>query len=318
MANDHQHLPRLLDGGFLVSQLARATDASHSTAAQWLRGSDIAPEHERRLATLAEISDRVAALHLTDCAAAWLAGRLPDSRYDSIDVIAAGHPNCLLRYIEGRMPAEVMLDRAFTEWREDDAFVPFTAGDGQRALRPKRRGERMPPPLAGVTPDHVVRALERCGWSVAGEHHGVYRRLQRDNPPAYTGSIVVPSDTNAADYEDLMNGAILSIMDSSPEAMRWIALAGDPPAHLLTLVEDEADTRDAFDADSLGRLIERGTSDMAGLTPKDVLDVAERVKNRAAVLRRRAVVMDEASFVLENAAANGMAIGARSPASGNL
>ncbi|MCU4187211.1 hypothetical protein K6U06_22810 [Acidiferrimicrobium sp. IK] len=75
-------------------------------------------------------------------------------------------------------------------------------------------------PEPAFSPARLLETLEDCGWTVIGQRHDLYKRIQ---PPAELGdtrSIVIPLNREMSDFEELFSGAV-SLLKSSFQEL-WI------------------------------------------------------------------------------------------------
>jgi hypothetical protein len=66
--------------------------------------------------------------------------------------------------------------------------------------------------MVNVDPGQLVNVLQRAGFTVAG--HGAHHvRLAWPDPAGHQGSLMVPLDTAAPEYEELMLGVQRQLAD---------------------------------------------------------------------------------------------------------
>lgn len=81
-----------------------------------------------------------------------------------------------------------------------------------------------PERLGRITPDRLARGLREAGWRVAGERRDVYQRLvPPGSDPRRDHAILIPLDSTAPEYGELMNDAMAELVRYRDV---WSSIAG--------------------------------------------------------------------------------------------
>ena len=287
----------LLNAGFSPERLASVAGVSQATIRSWSDGADTTDADTEPLRLLADTTEKLSHLMPGISAIGWLHTQLPTSRYTGLDLIAAGHSERLLLHAAGHLSAQTALSGVFDDWRLDDAFEVFAAGDGQPALRPRQPKDRRNDHLADITPAGVLAALHHHGWEVTRTCDGTSARLHQPLRGA-GATVVVPLDASSWEFEPLMREALVAIEQAEPDA--WARLHPECPADELIARVELAAVQPDMSTATVQALALHASAHPADTATTDAADAdaVYALRRRAAALRQRAVSLDAAAASL--------------------
>jgi len=131
------------DRGMSWSDIASWARVSVSAVRKWRQGGDSTPDNRNRLAMIAALLDWLSEYMIED-PAQWLEMEFPlpaGYHVRPLDLLFAGHVDGLLDIAAQRESVESVLDDTDPDWRDTrrSDFEVFDAGDGHRAIRPRKR-----------------------------------------------------------------------------------------------------------------------------------------------------------------------------------